>query len=127
MTVKYKLVLAMLAGAAIGAAVNQALQAQGRPPAYFVFDNEVTDAEGYKKAVDLTPASLTPYGGRMLAAGGRTETMQGAPAHRVGIFAFGSTEDAKSWFNSARVKEILPIVEKTSKPRSFIVEGELFK
>jgi uncharacterized protein (DUF1330 family) len=124
MKANYKLALAMLAGIAIGTVVSQGLNAQGRPPGYFVFDHEITDPEGYKRVIELTPASLAPYRGRMLAAGGRVEVLQGAPPHRFGIFAFGSMEDAKSWYNSTRVKEILPIVERTSKPRSFIIEGE---
>jgi uncharacterized protein (DUF1330 family) len=124
MTANSKLALVMFAGIAIGAGVSQALNAQGRPAGYYVFDNEVTDPEGYKRVIELTPASLAPYRGRVLAAEGRVDVLQGAPPRRFGIFAFGSREDARSWYNSARVKEILPIVERTSKPRSFIIEGE---
>jgi uncharacterized protein (DUF1330 family) len=123
MKANYKLVLAMLAGVAIGVVASQGLNAQGRPPGYFVFDHEVTDPDGYKRVIELTPASLTPYGGRLLANGGRHEVLQGMPPNRFGIFAFGSLEDARAWFNSARMKEILPIVARTSKPRSFVIEG----
>src|SRR5262245_10844253 len=125
MTMNCRLALAMLAGIAIGAVATQVLHAQGRPPGYFIFDHEVTDPEGYKRVIELTPASLTSYGGRALVNDGRIQVLQGARPNRFGIFAFGSMEDARAWYNSARMKEILPIIERTAKPRAFIVEGEL--
>ena len=121
---KFKVVLAVLAGIVIGAVAVQGLHAQAKPPGYFVFDNEVTDAEGYKRVVELTPASLAPYGARYLIFPTATrEVLQGSPPNRFGVLAFKSMEDAQAWYNSAPMKEILPILARTSKPRSFLVEG----
>ena len=49
MNTKFKLTLAMLAGAAIGAAAVNGLHAQAKPPLYLVSEIDVTNPEAYGK------------------------------------------------------------------------------
>ncbi|MGA7386975.1 MAG: hypothetical protein WBW99_03475, partial [Pseudolabrys sp.] len=55
----YKLAMAMLAGAALGAAAAQGLHAQTKPLGYVISENDVTNKEAYaKEFVPLAVAAL---------------------------------------------------------------------
>ncbi len=57
--------------------------------AYVIVDIDVTDAEAYKEYVRLAPATVSLYGGRYLARGGKTETLEGDwQAKRLVILEF---------------------------------------
>ena len=72
----YKLAIAMLAGAALGAAAAQGLHAQTKPLAYVISENDVTNKEAYaKEFVPLAVAALKDSGQKQLAAGGQTVSL----------------------------------------------------
>ena len=45
-------------------------------PAYIVLDVEVQDPKVYERYKELAPPAIAAYGGRYLARGGRTQTME---------------------------------------------------
>jgi uncharacterized protein (DUF1330 family) len=101
---------------------------QRHPPSYVVIDiNEITDAEGYKALSQRPPAiagaNLKEFGGRYIARTDKISSLDGAAPKRLIVIAFDSTEKAKAWNNSANQKEVNAIRIKTTKSRSFIVEG----
>lgn len=45
--------------------------------AYMILDIKVTDPVGFEQYKQVAPPALAAYGGRHLARGGRTETLEG--------------------------------------------------
>jgi uncharacterized protein (DUF1330 family) len=127
MNIKHRGVLYALGGIVIGSSGGVALHAQSTAaaPAYYVVEVNVRDLDKYKN--DYTShvaATLAPYGGRYLAAGGRTESIEGAPpASRVSILEFPSVDKAEAWYNSPDYDKIKPVRHAVATTRSFIVEG----
>jgi uncharacterized protein (DUF1330 family) len=117
--------LAMLTGFGLGAVAVQGLHAQAKPPVYQVNEIEVLNPEAYSK--DYLPkaqAAIKAAGGKFLAAGGKTTTIEGEPPKsRVVIQQWDSLEKIQAYRNSAAFKELLPLREKLAKFRSFVVEG----
>ena len=111
----------------IGAAGGAALHAQSNAaaPAYYVVEVNVRDLDKYKNDyASHVAATLAPYGGRYLAAGGRTESIEGArPASRVSILEFPSVDKAEAWLDSPDYDKIKPVRHAVAATRSFIVEG----
>ena len=126
MNSKFRMTLAAVCGIALGAAAIQALHAQAKPPIYAIVEvNEITDAAGYGQ-VSQRPNSGTvsvQMGGKYLARGGKITTLDGAAPQRYVIIAFDSLEKAQAWYNSPGQKEVIAVRTKTTKSRSFLVEG----
>jgi uncharacterized protein (DUF1330 family) len=117
--------LAVVAGAAVGAAAVQSLHAQAKPVAYVVSEITVTNQDGYdKEYVPPVVKSIQDGGGKFIARAGKTVTFLGAPpAPRVVLFQFESMEKAQAWFNSPANRAAAPIGEKYATFRSYAVEG----
>jgi len=118
--------MGMIAGTVIGAAAISGLHAQAKPPVYAIVEvNEITDAAGYGK-VSQRPNTSTvsvQMGGRYLARGGKITALDGTPPQRIVILAFDSLEKAQAWNNSPGQKEVIDIRTKTTRSRSFLVDG----
>ena len=117
--------LAMLAGTAIGAAAVSGLHAQAKPPVYTVTEITVTNLDAYtKEYAPLAQASIKNSGGKLLAAGQKVTSLEGAPpAPRIAIQQWDSLEKAQAWRNGAEYKEARKIGDKYAKFRAFAVEG----
>ncbi len=124
MTAKYA-VLGMVASFALGAAAVQGLHAQAKPPAYGIVEVVVSNQEAYaKEFLPLVRKSLEAAGGKILAAGGKTVTLQGAlPAPRVALVQWASLDKAQQWWNSQATKDAYAIGEKYATFRTYNVEG----
>lgn len=69
--------------------------------AYLIVEISVTDPENYEEVKKLTPPTVALYGGKYLARGGVTETLEGDwNPKRLVIMEFESVDQAKSWWNS---------------------------
>jgi uncharacterized protein (DUF1330 family) len=92
--------------------------------AYVINDMEVTDAallEEYKK---LSPATVAQYGGRFLARGGKTETLEGNWfPRRLVILEFPTYEQARAWADSAEYAPAKRLRQKASRSNIVVVEG----
>jgi uncharacterized protein (DUF1330 family) len=125
MKTRHTVTWAMLAGFGLGAVAVQGLRAQAKPPVYQVVEIDVSNMDAYLK--DYAPkaqAAIKAAGGKFLAAGGKTTTIEGEPPKsRVVIQQWDSLEQAQAYRNSAAFKELLPLREKLAKFRSFVVEG----
>jgi uncharacterized protein (DUF1330 family) len=116
--------LALLAGFAIGAAV-QGLHAAGSAPAYVVTEIGISDLDAYQKEyLPLAQASIKASGGHLVAAGQNIVVYEGpSPGTRVAINAFDSLAAAQAWRNSDQFKEARKVGDKYAKFRSFAIEG----
>jgi uncharacterized protein (DUF1330 family) len=125
MKTHHSVTLAMLAGFGLGAIAVQGLHAQATPPVYQVVEIEPSDMETYlKDYVPKAQAAIKAAGGKFLAAGGKTTTIEGEPPKpRIVIQQWDSVEKIKAYRDSAAFKELLPLRNKLAKFRSFAVEG----
>jgi uncharacterized protein (DUF1330 family) len=117
--------LAMLGSAAIGAAAVHKLHAQAKPHAFVIAEVNVTDKDAYAKDfVPLVTKSLADSGGKFLARGGRTLSIEGeAPPNRVVINEFESIEQVQAWIASTAYKEAFVVGKKYATFHTFAVEG----
>jgi uncharacterized protein (DUF1330 family) len=121
---KYKIALALLAGAGFGAAAIHALHAQAKPPTYVVIAiRKITDAEVYKPLPAKGQAAAEAVGGRYLIRTGNITGLDGTPPARLALIEFDSVEKAQAWYNSAAQKEVDIIRAKSTDSLAFIVEG----
>jgi uncharacterized protein (DUF1330 family) len=125
MNTKSKIVIAAIAGAALGAAAIQALHAQGKLKAYSVVEVEVIGAtEPYLPAV--RKAIEEAHGHTLGTLNGRVVSIEGAPAPKnVGIVEWDSVDDAVAFYKSKAWTDFAPQREKAQKTiRRYVVEVE---
>ena len=125
MRTQYSVTLAMLAGFGLGAVAVQGLHAQAKPPVYQVVEIDPVNMESYlKDYVPKAQVAIKAAGGKFLAAGGKTTTIEGEPPKsRVVIQQWDSLEKVQAYRDSAAFKDLLPMRNKLAKFRSFVVEG----
>src|SRR5579864_3630727 len=101
MNSNFKIALAVVAGAAVGAAAVQGLHAQAKLKAYSVTEVEVLDPSAVAVYTPLILAAIKDAGGRTFnTAGGKTIAFTGEVPQRVGIIEWDSLEQAQSFFQS---------------------------
>jgi uncharacterized protein (DUF1330 family) len=126
MNSKLKIVLAIVAGAALGAAAMQGLHAQAKLKAYTVAELETLDAAAQASYVPAVLAAQKAAGGHPFnTGGGKMIAMEGAPAPmRVAITEWDSLEQAQAFYNSAAWKNLAPQRDKATKTiRRYTVEA----
>jgi uncharacterized protein (DUF1330 family) len=121
----YKIAIALLAGAGLGAAAVQGLHAQAKPPAYVISEIDVTDKDAYaKEYVPLAVKALKESGQKQLVAGGKTAAISGEPPKsRIVLSVFENMEKAQAAYTSPAYLEARKIGDKYAKLRIFVVEG----
>jgi len=125
MNSKSKMTLAVLAGAALGAAAIQGLHAQAKPPAYAVVDiSEITDQKIFDQIGPKAGPSSAAFGGKfIIRTNNITGVVGGTPPKRLVVIAFDSVEKANAWASSPAQKEVMDLNSKSTKSRTFIAEG----
>jgi uncharacterized protein (DUF1330 family) len=126
MKTRYTVALAVLAGFGLGAVAVQGLHAQqNKAPIYYVAEIDVTNLDAYtKEYAPKAQALIKASGGRLLAAGQKVTSLEGAPPKpRVAVQVWDSMEQIQAWRGSSEFKELRKIGEKYAKFRSFTVEG----
>lgn len=117
---------ALMLGAAVGAAAMAGRGSPSTPKAYIITEVDVTgDAEAFQRDYAAHAAATTvPFGGRYLARGGRTVTLEGDPPKgRIVISVFDSVEQAQAWRNCPEYVNIAAVRLREAKSRQYIVEG----
>jgi uncharacterized protein (DUF1330 family) len=93
-------------------------------PAYVLADNKVTNPELYAEYSKLAAPTHALYGGKVLAAGGRTELLGGSwIPNRIVIIEFESIEKAKEWSNSIEYREAKAMRDTAAEVKIIVVEG----
>jgi len=124
MKTRYAVALTLLAGVGLGAATVQAIHAQAKPPVYLIFENELTNRDGYtKEYLPNAVATIKAHGGRILAAGKATSLAGDPPKDTVGIVAWDNRDQFEGWFNSPEYREARAVGEKYAKYRNLLIEG----
>jgi uncharacterized protein (DUF1330 family) len=125
MTMKYKIVLAIVAGAALGAAAVQGLHAQAKPKAFLIGETETLDAAALAAYRPQIQAAIDAAGGkRLVTPGGKTAEFVGKAPKRIAISEWESLEKVQAFVNSDAYKKLAPQRDKAVKTiRSFAVES----
>ena len=125
MKTKYTIAMATIGGFALGAIAVQALHAQGKPMAYGIAEVTVNDKDAYaKEFLPVVQKTVADNGGKFLAAGGKTESLQGAPPPpRVVIIQWPNLDAAEAWWHAAATKDAFALGTKYANIRNYVVEG----
>ncbi|PWH13932.1 MAG: DUF1330 domain-containing protein [Anaerolineae bacterium] len=92
--------------------------------AYVIVDITVTDPEGYAEYKQLAPAAVALYGGKYLARGGQTETLEGDwQPQRLVILEFPSIEQAKAWLHSPEYAPARALRHRYAQSNMVVIEG----
>ena len=92
--------------------------------AYLIVDIEITDPILYEEVKKRTPATIAAYGGRYLARGGQTQTLDGDwMPRRVVLLEFESITRAKEWLNSAEYRPVRELRDRCAVVKIVAVEG----
>jgi uncharacterized protein (DUF1330 family) len=94
------------------------------PLAYVIAIVDIKDPVRYEGYRAMVLPTITTYGGRFIARGGRTEVLEGAWApRRVVIVEFPSLERAREWWASPEYAEAKALRQATSDGTLIVVEG----
>ena len=92
--------------------------------AYVIVDIAVTDPVGYEEYKKLAPPIVAAFGGKYLARGGKTETLEGDwSPNRLVILEFESAERAKAWLNSPEYRAPRQLRHQTTQTNMVVIEG----
>ena len=92
--------------------------------AYVINDLEVTDAVVFDEYRRLTPPTVALYGGRFLARGGATHTLEGGwSPKRLVILEFPSVERAQAWIDSPEYAPARRLRQASARSNVIITEG----
>jgi uncharacterized protein (DUF1330 family) len=120
---RFKSLLTLAAGIALGAAAIEALHAQAKPPVYVINEVDVTDQAGFRTYAEAQSKLIQNHGGRYIIRGGKVTAFDGEPPKRVTVYVFDGEENMLAWRNDPAQKDVLGTRDKVAKFRSFAVEG----
>jgi uncharacterized protein (DUF1330 family) len=100
------------------------VESEDELPAYVIAMVDVKDPVRYEDYRRLVLPTITAFGGRFLARGGRTQLLEGAlPAGRLVIVEFPSMDRAREWWSSPEYADAKAIRQATSEGTLLILEG----
>jgi uncharacterized protein (DUF1330 family) len=126
MNTNSKIVLATVAGVAIGAAATHGLHAQTKLKAYSVGELEVTGTLPSDYLPTARKAIEAAHGRALRTVNGRVVSIEGAPPPKnVALVEWDSVDDALAFYKSKAWTDLAPQREKAQKTiRRYVVEVE---
>ncbi|HEX7588448.1 MAG TPA: DUF1330 domain-containing protein [Anaerolineae bacterium] len=92
--------------------------------AYVIVDIDVKNSVEYARYKDMAAPVVASFGGKYLARGGKTETLEGSwVAKRLVILEFPTTARAKEWLHSEEYSAARALRHKTAESNMIIVDG----
>jgi uncharacterized protein (DUF1330 family) len=93
-------------------------------PAFVIVEIEVRDPEAYENYKSLVPVSVEAYGGKFIARGGATESLEGDwVPERIVVLEFPSLERARQWWASPEYRDAKAIRMRAAQTRMIATEG----
>ncbi len=93
-------------------------------PAYVIVDIEITDPQQYERYKTLAPATVAAFGGRYVARGGATLSLEGGwQSGRLVILEFDSLDRARAWHDSPAYRAARTLRQSATRSRMIAVEG----
>jgi uncharacterized protein (DUF1330 family) len=127
MNTNFKIALAVVAGAALGAAATQGLHAQNKLKAYSVAEVETLDAAGQAAYVPAVRKEIdSAHGHSLRTIGGRVVPIEGAPPPpHTALVEWDSVDDAVAFYHSKAWTDFAPQRDKAQRTiRRYVVEVE---
>ncbi len=121
MTINWKFFLAIVVGVIIGAVGITLARAAAKPPGYLVVEYEIIDQPGFMTFIQGSNAIKSSR--VFLARHARGTSLSGEPPKWIGIIQYPSVDDALAYESSPEYTALKPLRDKTTKWRSFVVEG----
>ena len=91
---------------------------------YVIADIEVLDSAGFEEYRRQVPATIVAHGGRYLARGGATETLEGAWSFkRCVILEFPDMDRFRAWWSSAEYLPLRELRERTTRSNVIVTQG----
>jgi len=92
--------------------------------AFVIVEIEVHDPETYENYRSLASASVEAYGGKFLARGGATESLEGDwTPERIVVLEFPSLARARQWWASPEYSDAKAIRMQAARTRMIATEG----
>ncbi len=92
--------------------------------AYVIVQIEIHDPTTYERYKELAPPSIAQYGGRYIARGGTTETLEGAwRPSRLVILEFPDMDAARAWWASPEYAEAKALRNAAARSEMLAVQG----
>ena len=93
-------------------------------PAYLIGLIEVTDAKQYSQYTQRTPEVIAKFGGRFIARGGKTVTLEGTDEkRRVVILEFPDLRRAREFYHSEEYQQVKGLRQAAAGAQFILVEG----
>lgn len=93
-------------------------------PAYVIAEVDVTDPDTYAQYRAAVPASLEAHGGRFVARGGETASLEGDwQPKRIVVIEFDDLEAARRWYDSPEYRQARDVREGAAVMRMIAVAG----
>lgn len=93
-------------------------------PAYIIVDVKVTDPVAFEEYKKLTTTAIATHGGRFLARGGQSETLEGDwAANRAAILEFPDYATAKAFYDSPEYREAREVRKNAADFKMMLVDG----
>jgi uncharacterized protein (DUF1330 family) len=127
MNTNLKIALAIVAGAAVGAAAMQGLHAQAKLKAYSVAEVETLNPPGQASYLAGVRKEIEAAHGRSLRTiGGRVVSIEGpAPPQHLALVEWDSVDDAVAFYKSKAWTDFAPQRDRAQKTiRRYVVEVE---
>ena len=92
--------------------------------AFVIVEIAIHDQEKYREYIQLAPPSIAHYGGKYIARGGKTISLEGNwNPERMVILSFPSVKSAQDWWNSEEYARAKTIRHQTATTKMLILEG----
>jgi uncharacterized protein (DUF1330 family) len=93
------------------------------PKGYVIVNANVTDPEKYAGYGPLASKAVEAFGGRYLARGGKSETLEGSLFPRAVVLEFDSYEAAVKWYHSTQYEAARDLRQGAAVMNMMVVEG----
>jgi uncharacterized protein (DUF1330 family) len=91
---------------------------------YFIVDVTINDPQSYAEYSKQVGPMVARYGGKFLARGGETSTIEGDwKPQRLVVIEFTDTEHFRDWYDSPEYTEIRTIRFNASTARAVLAQG----
>jgi uncharacterized protein (DUF1330 family) len=126
MNTKFKITIAIFAGAALGAGATQVLHAQAKLKAYSISEQEILDNAAEAAYIPEARHLIDAAHGRSLrTTNGRVVAIEGEAPKHVGLNEWNSVDDAVAYYKSKARADLAPQRDKANKTiRRYVVEVE---
>lgn len=93
-------------------------------PAYVTANVTITDPAKLKVYLSKLPATLEPFGGKLICRGKVVKSLLGEPNFQlVATFEFADVDTADAWHQSAAYQELIPNRDEAAEGTIVILQG----